>query len=52
LRSVSSSSSSNSGLFTDIDDVRTHGKDERLRQSSLFEGQEFLYRLVKRLAGG
>ena len=41
-----------SGLFTDIDDVRTHGKDERLRQSSLFEGQEFLYRLVKRLAGG
>lgn len=36
-----------SGLFTDIDDIRTHGKDERLGVKELYDGQEFLYRLVK-----
>ncbi|AKT36926.1 uncharacterized protein CMC5_010470 [Chondromyces crocatus] len=41
-----------SGLFSDIDDVRAHGKDERLGVSALYEGQEFLYRFVKSLAGG
>jgi acetylornithine deacetylase/succinyl-diaminopimelate desuccinylase-like protein len=41
-----------SGLFQDIDDVRAHGKDERLSVSALFEGQEFLYRLVKSMSGG
>ena len=39
-----------SGLFTDIDDVRTHGKDERIAARRLYEGQEFLYRLVKSLS--
>ena len=39
-----------SGLFTDIDDVRTHGKDERIAVRRLYEGQEFLYRLVKSLS--
>ncbi len=39
-----------SGLFSDIDDNRAHGKDERLAVKSLDEGQEFLYRLVKALA--
>jgi acetylornithine deacetylase/succinyl-diaminopimelate desuccinylase-like protein len=41
-----------SGLFSDIDDVRAHGKDERLSVAGLYEGQEFLYRLVKVLSGG
>jgi len=41
-----------SGLFGDIDDVRAHGRDERLLANSLWEGQEFLYRLVKVLSGG
>jgi acetylornithine deacetylase/succinyl-diaminopimelate desuccinylase-like protein len=41
-----------SGIFMDIDDNRAHGRDERLKVSSLYEGQEYLYRLVKRLAGG
>ncbi len=36
-----------SGIFEDMDDVRAHGKDERIRIRSFFEGQEFLYRLVK-----
>lgn len=41
-----------SGIFSDIDDNRAHGKDERVAVKSLYEGQEFLYRLVKTLAGG
>jgi acetylornithine deacetylase/succinyl-diaminopimelate desuccinylase-like protein len=36
-----------SGLFEDMDDVRAHGKDERIAMKSFFEGQEFLYRLMK-----
>jgi hypothetical protein len=39
-----------SGIFRDIDDVRAHGRDERILIRSFFEGQEFLYRLVKRLS--
>ena len=39
-----------SGIFGDIDDVRAHGRDERIPIRSFFEGQEFLYRLVKRLS--
>jgi acetylornithine deacetylase/succinyl-diaminopimelate desuccinylase-like protein len=38
------------GMFDDIDDVRAHGRDERLPVASLYEGQEFLYRLVKALS--
>jgi acetylornithine deacetylase/succinyl-diaminopimelate desuccinylase-like protein len=40
------------GLFTDVDDVRAHGKDERLGVREFYEGREFLYRLVKALASG
>jgi acetylornithine deacetylase/succinyl-diaminopimelate desuccinylase-like protein len=39
-----------SGLFEDIDDVRAHGRDERLGVQAFYEGREFLYRLVKALA--
>jgi acetylornithine deacetylase/succinyl-diaminopimelate desuccinylase-like protein len=38
-------------MFYDIDDNRAHGRDERIRVSSLYDGQEYLYRLVKLLAG-
>ena len=31
-----------SGLFSDINDVRAHGQNERIRIESYFEGQEFL----------
>ena len=41
-----------SGLFVDMDDIRAHGRDERIGVESFFEGQEFLYRLVKALSGG
>ncbi len=40
-----------SGIFGEIDDVRAHGRDERISIRSFYEGQEFLYRLTKRLAG-
>jgi acetylornithine deacetylase/succinyl-diaminopimelate desuccinylase-like protein len=40
-----------SGLFMDpLTDARAHGRDERMRIQSYFEGQEFLYRLTKLLA--
>jgi acetylornithine deacetylase/succinyl-diaminopimelate desuccinylase-like protein len=38
-----------SGLFGEIDDNRAHGRDERMGVKQLYEGREFLYRLVKRL---
>ncbi len=40
-----------SGLFMDPTvDARAHGRDERMRIQSYFEGQEFLYRLTKLLS--
>jgi len=40
------------GFFYDRGDIRFHGRDERLKVQSFYEGQTFLYDLVKRLAGG
>ncbi|MDQ6736696.1 MAG: M20/M25/M40 family metallo-hydrolase, partial [Gemmatimonadota bacterium] len=39
-----------SGLFGDPADSRAHGRDERMLVKSLHDGQEFLSRLVHRLA--
>src|SRR5206468_4461716 len=39
-----------SGLFSDVDDNREHGKDERMGVKQFYEGREFLYRLVKALS--
>ena len=39
-----------SGIFEDINDVRIHGKDERLLVTSFFDGEEFMWRLVRALA--
>src|SRR3954462_5419652 len=38
------------GTFGDIDDVRAHGRDERVGIKQYFEGLEFQYRLIKALA--
>jgi acetylornithine deacetylase/succinyl-diaminopimelate desuccinylase-like protein len=35
-----------SGIFRDVDDIRAHGRDERIAVRSLYEGQEFVYRLL------
>ena len=38
------------GTFGEIDDVRAHGRDERVGVKQYFEGLEFQYRLIKLLA--
>jgi len=38
------------GFFFTPDDIRFHGRDERMPVKSFYEGQAFLYDLVKRLA--
>jgi acetylornithine deacetylase/succinyl-diaminopimelate desuccinylase-like protein len=39
------------GIFYDRNDIRFHGRDERVKVQSFYEAQTFLYDLVKRLAG-
>ena len=36
--------------FADVDDVRAHGRDERIGVKQYFEGLEFQYRLIKMLS--
>ena len=38
------------GFFMDRDDIRFHGRDERMSVQSFYEGQAFLYELVKQLS--
>ncbi len=38
------------GIFGDVTDVRAHGKDERIGIKAYYEGQEFLYQLVKEMS--
>jgi acetylornithine deacetylase/succinyl-diaminopimelate desuccinylase-like protein len=52
LRNVGIPTYGVSGLFMDIDDIRAHGKDERIGVKEFYEGQEFLYQLVKTLSSG
>ena len=39
-----------SGLFIDRNDVRAHGRDERLLVKSFYQGYEFMYRLIRKLS--
>ena len=39
------------GTFGDVEDVRAHGRDERIGIKQFYEGLEFQYRLLKILAG-
>jgi acetylornithine deacetylase/succinyl-diaminopimelate desuccinylase-like protein len=41
-----------SGMFNDIDDVRAHGKDERIGVQEFYEGVNFMYKFIKTLASG
>ena len=41
-----------SGVFADENDMRLHGRDERIGVASFYEGLEFGYRMMKALAGG
>ena len=39
-----------SGIFSDMDDVRAHGLDERIGVDAFFKGLEFQERLIKSFA--
>jgi acetylornithine deacetylase/succinyl-diaminopimelate desuccinylase-like protein len=39
-----------SGMFMELDGNGAHGLNEKMRVRSLYEGQEFLYRLIKALS--
>lgn len=39
-----------SGIADDYDDIRAHGKDERIAATALHEGREFLFRLTQNLS--
>src|SRR5882762_585014 len=41
-----------SGVFIDIDDVRAHGRDERIIVSSFYDGVEYIYQLVREFGTG
>jgi len=41
-----------SGLAIDTNDVRAHGRDERLRVESFYQGVDFYYRYLKALTSG
>jgi acetylornithine deacetylase/succinyl-diaminopimelate desuccinylase-like protein len=50
LRNASIPTYGHSGRAGEISENRQHGKDERMLVKSFFEGQEYLYRLVKALS--
>ncbi len=52
LRNAGIPAYGHSGLADEVDDFRAHGKDERVPVKSFHDGHEYLYRLVKMLAGG
>ncbi len=39
-----------SGMFTDMDDVRAHGRDERIGVSDFYQGVEFMYNFIKEVS--
>jgi len=39
-----------SGMFHDMDDVRAHGKDERIGVNEFYDGVDFMYRFIKALS--
>jgi acetylornithine deacetylase/succinyl-diaminopimelate desuccinylase-like protein len=51
LRAIGIPAYGHSGLAGDVDDNRAHGKDERVLVKAFDDGVEYLYRLVKTLAG-
>jgi len=52
LRNAGIPTYGHSGLAMNIDDIRAHGKDERILVKSFYDGAQYLYLLVKALATG
>src|SRR6266850_4577415 len=40
-----------SGVFVDINDIRAHGRDERIGAQDYYDGAEYIYQLVKAVTG-
>jgi acetylornithine deacetylase/succinyl-diaminopimelate desuccinylase-like protein len=38
-----------SGMFDDVDDIRAHGRDERIGVKQFYNGVEFMYRFIRLL---
>jgi len=41
-----------SGVFVDINDIRAHGRDERIGVQDYYDGAEYIYQLVRTVSGG
>jgi acetylornithine deacetylase/succinyl-diaminopimelate desuccinylase-like protein len=52
LRNAGIPTYGHSGMANDINENRAHGRDERVPIRSFYNGNEYLYRLVKDLSGG
>jgi acetylornithine deacetylase/succinyl-diaminopimelate desuccinylase-like protein len=53
LRNAGIPTYGHSGMASDVNDGgRIHGRDERVLVKSFYQGEEYLYRLVKMLSGG
>ena len=52
LRNAGIPTYGHSGMAVDVNENRVHGRDERAPEKSFYQGNEYLYRLVKRLSGG
>ena len=52
LRNAGIPTYGHSGMAVDVAENRIHGRDERVPVASFYNGQEYLYRLVKTLSGG
>jgi acetylornithine deacetylase/succinyl-diaminopimelate desuccinylase-like protein len=39
-----------SGVFLDMDDIRAHGRDERIMVKSFYDGVEYIYQLLREYA--
>jgi len=52
LRNAGIPTYGHSGMVNDIKEFRAHGRDERVPVKSFYQGDEYLYRLVKMLSGG
>jgi acetylornithine deacetylase/succinyl-diaminopimelate desuccinylase-like protein len=52
LRNAGIPTYGNTGLSGDMEDVRVHGKDERISVEAFYQGLDYHYRLVKALSEG
>jgi acetylornithine deacetylase/succinyl-diaminopimelate desuccinylase-like protein len=51
LRAVGIPTYGVSGVFIDIDDIRAHGRDERILVRSFYDGVDYTYALIREVAG-